>query len=165
MVEMTIISYILFISTSSSMEQPNRETTVMKQRETPIEELDEGFPSTVENYGVEEPMDLNAQLVYRPAATYFVRVSGDSMIDVGIQSGDILVVDKSLEASDGSIVIAELDGEFLVKQFRRCKDGSAWLVPANPRFQPINVTDRPDFSIWGVVTAYIHQFVHEGFRK
>ncbi|MBO7619117.1 MAG: translesion error-prone DNA polymerase V autoproteolytic subunit [Victivallales bacterium] len=110
-------------------------------------------------------MNLNGQLVYCPAATFFVRVQDDSMIDEGIQSGDILVVDKSLEASDGSIVIAELDGEFLVKQFCRWKDGSAWLVPANPRFQPINVTDRPDFSIWGVVTACIHQFVHEGFRK
>ena len=74
-------------------------------------------------------------------------------------------MDKRLEASDNSIVIAELDGEFLVKQFRRWKDGSAWLVPANPRFQPINVTNRTDFNIWGVVTAYIHQFVHERIRK
>lgn len=115
--------------------------------------------------GLEKPMDLNAQLVYRPAATFFVRVQDDSMIGVVIQSGNILIVDKSLEASDGSIVIAELDGEFLVKQFRRWKDGSAWLVPTNPRFQSINVTDRPDFSIWGVVTAYIHQSVHEGIRK
>ena len=87
------------------------------------------------------------------------------MIGIGIQSGDILVVDKSLDARDRSIVIAKLDGEFLVKQFCRWKDGSAWLVPANPRFQPINVTDRPDFSIFGVVTAYIHQFVHERIRK
>ena len=137
----------------------------MRQHENSTEDETAEFPASTESYGLEKPMDLNAQLVYRPAATYFVRVSGDSMIDAGIQSGDILVVDKSLEASDGSIVIAELDGEFLVKQFRRCKDGSAWLVPANPRFQPINVTDRPDFSIWGVVTAYIHQFVREGLRK
>ena len=137
----------------------------MKQCEIPIEDLTAGFPASTESCGLEEPMDLNAQLVHRPAATFFVRAIGDSMIDAGIQSGDILVVDKSLEASDGSIVIAELDGEFLVKQFCRCKDGSAWLVPANPRFQPINVTDRPDFSIWGVVTAYIHQFVREGLRK
>ena len=137
----------------------------MRQHDNSTEDETEGFPSSAESCGLEEPMDLNAQLVYRPPATFFVRVSGDSMIDAGIQSGDILVVDKSLEASDGSIVIAELDGEFLVKQFRRWKDGSAWLVPANPRFQSINVTDRPDFSIWGVVTAYIHQSVHEGIRK
>ena len=137
----------------------------MKQCEIPIEDMEAVFPASAESCGVEEPMDLNAQLVYRPAATFFVRVQGDSMIDPGIQSGDILVVDKSLEARDGCIIIAELDGEFLVKHFCRCKDGSAWLVPANPRFQPTNMTDWPDFSIWGVVTAYIHQFVHEGFRK
>ena len=147
------------------MEQQKQRQLVMRQHENSTEDETAEFPSSSANFGVEEPMDLNAQLVYHPAATYFVRVSGDSMIDAGIQSGDILVVDKSLEASDGSIVIAELDGEFLVKQFCRWKDGSAWLVPANPRFQPINVTDRPDFNIWGVVTAYIHQFVREGFRK
>ena len=87
------------------------------------------------------------------------------MIEAGIQSGDILVVDKSLDARDGSIVIAVLDGEFLVKQFCQWKDGSAWLVPANPQFPAINVTERTDFSIWGVVTANIHQFVRERIRK
>ena len=124
-----------------------------------------GFPSSAESYGIEEPMDLNAELVYRPAATFFVRVQGDSMIDAGIQSGDILVVDKSLDARDASIVIAVLDGEFTVKQFHHGQDSSAWLVPANPRFQPINVTGREDFSIWGVVTANIHQFIHEPVGK
>ncbi len=123
-----------------------------------------GFPSPAESY-VEKPLDLNTLLVYRPAATYFVRVSGDSMIGADIQSEDILVVDKSLNVRDGSIVIAELDGEFTVKQFRRGRDGSVWLVPANPQFQPINVTEREDFSIWGIVTGCIHQFVHEPVRK
>ena len=137
----------------------------MKQHETPIEGVEASFPTSTESCGLEAPMDLNAKLVYRPAATYFVRVSGDSMIGAGIQSGDILVVDKSLEAKDGCIIIAELDGEFLVKQFCRWKDGSTWLVPANPQFQSINVTNRTDFNIWGVVTAYIHQFVHERIRK
>jgi DNA polymerase V len=108
----------------------------MKQHETTIEDVEASFSASTESCGLEEPMDLNAQLVYRPPATFFVRVSGDSMIDAGIQSGDILVVDKSLDARDGSIVIAELDEEFLVKQFRRWKDGSAWLVPANPWFRP-----------------------------
>ena len=123
-----------------------------------------GFPSPAETY-VEKPLDLNTLLVYRPAATFFVRVSGDSMIGVGIQSGDILVVDKSLRARDGSVVIAVLDGDFTVKTLRHCRDGSVWLMPANPQFQPINVTERPDFAIFGVVTACIHQFLHEHFRK
>jgi len=87
------------------------------------------------------------------------------MIGAGIQSGDILVVDKSLTARDGSVVIAVLDGDFTVKQFQHWKDGSAWLVPANPQFRPINVTGREDFSIWGVVTASIHQLVREPVRK
>ena len=136
----------------------------MEQHETP-EDVEASFPASVDSCGLEKPMDLNSILVYRPAATFFVRVSGDSMIGAGIQSGDILVVDKSLDARDGSIVIAELGGDFLVKQLRLWKDGSAWLVPANPRFQPINVTGRADFSIWGVVTANIHQFVRERVRK
>ncbi len=137
----------------------------MNQHEIPIEDVELGFPASTESCGLEAPMDLNTELVYRPAATYYVRVQGDSMIGAGIQSGDILVVDKSLEARDGSIVIAELDGDFLVKQFCRWKDGSVWLVPANPQFQPINVTNHTDFNIWGIVTAYIHQFIHERIRK
>lgn len=82
------------------------------------------YPSFAEN-DAEGQMDLNSVLVHRPAATFFVRVSGDSMIDSGIQSGDILVVDKSLDAKDGSVVIAELGGDFIVKLFRLLKDGSA----------------------------------------
>ena len=137
----------------------------MKQHEIPIDDVEASFPASVDSCGLEKPMDLNSVLVHRPATTFFGRVSGDSMIGAGIQSGDILVVDKRLDARDGSIVIAVLDGEFLGKQFCRWKDGSVWLVPANPQFQPINVTDRPDFSIFGVVTAYIHRFVRERIRK
>lgn len=123
-----------------------------------------GFPSPAETY-VEKPLDLNHLLIYRPAATFFVRACGDSMMDAGVQSGDILVVDKSLTARDGSVIIAVLDGDFTVKQFRHGRDGTVWLVPANPQFQPINVTDRADFSVFGVVTACIHRFIHEHARK
>jgi DNA polymerase V len=147
------------------VEQQKLEATIMKQHETPIEDVEASFSASVDSCGLEKPMDLNSVLVHCAAATYFVRVSGDSMIGAGIQSGDILVVDKSLEARDGCIIIAELDGEFLVKQFCRWKDGSTWLVPANPQFQSSNVTNRTDFNVWGVVTAYIHQFIHERIRK
>ncbi|MBP5673107.1 MAG: translesion error-prone DNA polymerase V autoproteolytic subunit [Lentisphaeria bacterium] len=129
-----------------------------------LENVAAGFPSPAETY-VEEPLDLHRLLIYRPAATFFVRVSGDSMLGAGIQSGDILIVDRSLTARDGSVVIASLDGDFTVKELRRGRDGSAWLVPANPQFQAINVTERSDFSIFGIVTACIHQFVHEHARK
>ena len=76
-----------------------------------------GFPSPAEQY-LEPPLDLNALLVKRPAATYFVRVEGDSMIDAGINPGDLLVVDRSLTPVDGDIIIASVDGEFTVKRLR-----------------------------------------------
>jgi len=142
-------------------------TTDIKRHDTPLlvsGNVAAGFPSPAETY-VEKPLDLNTLLIYRPAATFFVRVCGDSMTGAGIQSGDILVVDKSLTARDGSVVIAILDSDFTVKQFHRRRDGSIWLVPANPQFQPINVTERQDFSVFGVVTACIHQFVHERGRS
>ena len=123
-----------------------------------------GFPSPAETY-VEAPLDLNSLLVYRPAATFYVRASGDSMTGAGIQSGDILVVDRSLTARDGSVVVACLDGDFTVKEFRRGREGTAWLVPANPQYPAIDVTERADFRVFGVVTACIHQFVREHARK
>ena len=76
-----------------------------------------GFPSPAEQY-VEPPLDLNELLVKRPAATYFVRVAGDSMIGAGIQDGDLLVVDRSLRPADGDIIVASVDGEFTVKRYR-----------------------------------------------
>ena len=124
--------------------------TEMEQQDTPwlvCGNVAAGFPSPAETY-VEKPLDLNNLLIYRPAATFFVRACGDS-----------------ITARDGSVIIAVLDGDFTVKQFRRGRDGSAWLVPANPQFEPINVTERQDFSVFGVVTACIHQFVHEHVRK
>ena len=73
-----------------------------------------GFPSSAEQY-LEPPLDLNELLVKRPAATYFVRVEGDSMIGAGISNGDLLVVDRSLRPSDGDVIIASVDGDFTVK--------------------------------------------------
>jgi DNA polymerase V len=123
-----------------------------------------GFPSPAETYR-ESPLDLNRLLVYRPAATFFVRACGDSMMGAGIQDGDILVVDKSLTARDGSIIIASVGGDFTVKTYRIDKRGSHWLVPANSQFRPIALDETSDFSIFGVVTAVIHQYVHEPVRQ
>ena len=116
-----------------------------------------GFPSPAEQYA-EMPLDLNELLVRNPPATYFVRASGDSMIGAGIRSGDILVVDRSLDAADGSIVIANVDGEFTVKFFRSGPDGSVWLEPANPRYRAITFREGMEFRLFGVVTAMIHQY-------
>ena len=115
------------------------------------------FPSPAEQY-IESPLDLNELLVHRPAATFFVRAAGDSMTGAGIRPGDILVVDRSLEARDGSIVIACVDNEFTVKFLR--SDGERWyLQPANRKYKPITFSEGMELRIFGVVTAVIHQFV------
>ena len=113
-----------------------------------------GFPSPADDY-VEGTLDLNEYLVKRPAATFFVRVTGDSMIGAGIHPGDILIVDRSLEPVDGKIVIAVLDGELTVKRLRR-RDGVVYLVAENEHYPLIAISEEMDFMIWGVVTSVIH---------
>ena len=115
-----------------------------------------GFPSPAEQY-VERPLDLNELLVSKPAATYYVRAGGDSMVGAGIRSGDLLVVDRSLEAMDGSIVIACVDGEFTVKTLRKGR-GRVWLEAANPAYGPIRFGGEMELRVFGVVTAVIHRF-------
>ena len=114
-----------------------------------------GFPSPAEDY-VEGRLDLNDLCVRRPAATFFVRATGDSMRDAGIRSGDLLVVDRSVRPRDGSVVIAAVDGELTVKVFSRCA-GGVLLMPANDEYRPIRVGDGTDLEVWGVVTFVIHQ--------
>jgi DNA polymerase V len=118
-----------------------------------------GFPSPAEQY-IESPLDLNKLLVTKPAATYFVRAEGDSMLGAGIRSGDILVVDRSLNAVDGSIVIAAVDNEFTVKYLRKDESGIR-LEPANRKYKPITFCDGMELRLFGVVTAVIHQFIRE----
>ena len=116
-----------------------------------------GFPSPAEQY-VERPLDLNELLVARPAATYFVRAAGDSMVGAGVQDGDLLVVDRSLEPEDGSTVIACVDGEFTVKTYRRDKDGVR-LEAANPAYPPIRFAGEMELRVFGVVTAVVHRLL------
>ena len=115
-----------------------------------------GFPSPAEDY-IEERLDLNEKLVEHPGATFFVRVSGESMLNAGIQDGDTLVVDRSLEARNDDIVIAVIDNEFTVKRlvYRATRP---WLIPCNPEFSEIELSEDMDTIIWGVVTSVIHQF-------
>lgn len=113
-----------------------------------------GFPSPADDF-VENELDLNLKLVAHPATTFFVRARGDSMINAGIQPGDILVVDRSLEPRNNSIVLACIEGEFTVKKFVRSKKG-VFLIPCNERYKPIEVTNVEGFSIEGVVTYTIH---------
>lgn len=114
-----------------------------------------GFPSSADDFE-ERPLDLHELLVEHPAATFFVRVEGDSMIDAKIESGDILIVDRSKTAGNGKVIVALVDGAFTVK--RLVQEGKkTLLMAANTRYKPIDVTDDEDFLVWGVVTYVIHR--------
>ena len=113
-----------------------------------------GFPSPAEQY-LEPPLDLNELLVKRPAATYFVRVEGDSMIGRGIHDGDLLVVDRSLPVKDGDVIIAAVDNEFTVKTIRK---NPLSLEAANPAYPTIYLTSGRELRLFGKVTAVIHRF-------
>lgn len=115
-----------------------------------------GLPFAADE-NIDSYLDLNSHLISKPTTSFFVRVSGDSMILAGINDGDILIVDRSLEAKNGSIVIAVLNSELTVKRLRLEKDG-CYLIPENAAYQPIEITCEMDFIVWGVVTSVIHQF-------
>jgi DNA polymerase V len=113
-----------------------------------------GFPSPAEDY-LEGKLDLNKYLIKHPAATFFVRVTGDSMIAAGIHPGDILIVDRSIEPADKKVVIAVIEGELTVKRIRRLK-GKIVLMPENENYKPLPIDAEMNFEIWGVVTNVIH---------
>jgi SOS-response transcriptional repressor LexA len=116
-----------------------------------------GFPSPAQDY-MEGEIDLNDILVRHREATFYVRVSGDSMQDAGILDGDLAIVDRQIEPSNGNFVIAFVDGEFTIKQFKMDESGAfGWLIPWNKNFSPIRVDETNRFMIWGVVTYVIHQ--------
>lgn len=112
-----------------------------------------GFPSPAEEFTT-QGLDLNRKLIKNPASTFYARVSGLSMVDEGINDGDLLVIDKSIEPYDGCLAVCFIDGEFTLKRFEK-HDGYGLLVPANKEFKAIKVTADNDFCIWGVVTYLI----------
>lgn len=111
-----------------------------------------GFPSPAQDY-VEKRIDLNELLVKHPSATYFVKTAGDSMVDAGIGEGDLLVVDSSLTAGHGNIVIAAVDGEFTVKRLQLRP--TIQLNPMNSAYKPIVIDGEEQLNIFGVVTFII----------
>ena len=115
-----------------------------------------GFPSPAEQY-THTPLDLNELLVKNPEATFFVRAEGESMINAGIRNGDILVVDRSKEPVENSIIIACVNNEFTVKYLHRNEDGVI-LKSGNPEYPDIVLFDGSELQLFGVVTACIHQF-------
>lgn len=109
-----------------------------------------------EFYGIQNGIDLNAQLVRNKPATFFMRVSGDAMTGAGIFNGDVVIVDRSVKAANGKVVIASLNGEMLIRRFEKNLN-KLRLVPETPKLSPIDVDiSGAEFSIWGVVTYVIH---------
>jgi DNA polymerase V len=137
-----------------------------------------GFPSPATDYE-EAKLDLNTHLIANPNATFFVHIDGDSMIDAKIQSGDIAIVDRSLEARNGDVILAVIDGDFTIKRLEiRDFKGEVItdpkqkgikltvqtqntkqirLLPENSDFEPIIITGNMTFVVWGVVTSVIHK--------
>lgn len=116
-----------------------------------------GFPSPADDY-IDKHLSLDEYCVQNPASTFFLKVQGDSMIDAGIYPDDLLIVDKSLDAKHGKIVIAVLDGELTVKRLS-IAGGKVHLVPENKKLKPIEVSELSELNIWGVVTNVIHKAV------
>lgn len=116
-----------------------------------------GFPVPLDNDEKSQDIDLIRMLCPHPEASYLIRVNGDSMIDAGVLSGDIVIVDKSnRNPSPREIAMCELNGEYTLKHFRM-EDGQGWLVPANPDYPRIRISSEDDFSVWGTVTFIIHK--------
>jgi DNA polymerase V len=115
-----------------------------------------GFPSPALDFE-DVSIDLNKYVVRHPSATFYGRVKGDSMRDIGIEDGDLVVIDRSIEPANGKIAICYIDGEFTIKKIM-FDNNCCWLLPANENYEPIKVTKENEFIIWGIVTHVIKAF-------
>ena len=113
------------------------------------------FPSPADDYK-ERPLDLDELVIQHPEATFYVRVSGESMQDAGIDDGDVLVVDRAIDARHNAIIVAILNGKFTVKRLHQEKE-TTYLVPANAMYKPVRVTEDMNFQVWGVVKHCIRK--------
>jgi len=120
-----------------------------------LSSVEAGFPSPADDF-IETQLDLNRLVVKNEAATFFVKVAGDSMVNAGIRSGDLLVVDRSLAPTSGKIVVAIIHGEFTVKRIK-ITNNTVFLVPENRSYPTLEISPESDFQVWGVVTYVIHQ--------
>ena len=122
-----------------------------------------GYPSPAQDY-LSESIDLNHELVQHPASTFYARVSGESMIGEGIEDGDLLVIDRSIEPADGDLAVCCVNGDFTLKRLSLVS-GQIWLIPSNEAFDPILVTPDNEFEVWGVVTHTIKQHHRSRAKK
>lgn len=120
-----------------------------------------GFPSPADDY-LHDSLDFNRDMIKNPEATFYGRVSGDSMIDAGICDGDIAVIDRSLQPMDGNVIVAFVNGEFTIKylDLKHKEEGYIELKPANSNYSPIHIDVEDNFRVWGVVVWTIKQWRH-----
>lgn len=120
-----------------------------------------GFPSPAEDY-LHESLDFNRDMIRHPEATFYGRVDGDSMVDAGINDGDIAIIDRSEEASDGDVIVAFVNNEFTIKylDLTHKAEGYIELRPANAKYHAIRIDDTDNFEVWGVVVWTIHNWKH-----
>ena len=140
----------------------NKNEGDLKESLTPIpyllSRISAGFPSPADDY-IENNLSLSELLVRNHLSTFLMKTSGDSMMDVGINDGDILVVDRSIEPKNRDIVIAILEGNLTVKRLLFKTNGSVVLKSENIAYKDIKIPESADLEIWGVVTSAIHQFI------
>ena len=143
----------------------NKSTLVKKHKDNSLEtvpyilsRISAGFPSPADDY-IENNLSISELLIKNQLSTFLMKASGESMIEAGINDGDILVVDRSLEARSRDIVIAIFEGNLTVKRLIIKADGSAILKSENPLYKNIIISEYTELEIWGVVTSAIHQFI------
>lgn len=129
------------------------ETSEKIERPIVNEDIAAGFPSPAEDF-IEVRISLDKELIQNENATFYARVRGNSMIDANIEDGDLLVIDRSIEARNGKIAVCMIDGEFTIKRLKVEKE-HVFLMPENKDFKPIKVTEENEFIVWGIVTYVI----------
>lgn len=144
---------MLNLHRTETLEIYSASTEVMLELPLIGEGIRAGFPSPAEDF-IDVSIDLNRELVKNPSSTFYARVKGNSMQDAGIHDGDLIIIDKSLEPTNGRIAVCFIDGDFTIKRIKMESD-CCWLVPANSDFNPIKVTAENDFMVWGVVAHVI----------
>ena len=143
----------------------NKNTLVKKHKDNSLEtvpyilsRISAGFPSPADDY-IENNLSISELLIKNQLSTFLMKASGESMIEAGINDGDVLVVDRSLEARSRDIVIAIFEGNLTVKRLIIKEDVSAILKSENPLYKNILISEYTELEIWGVVTSAIHQFI------
>ena len=143
----------------------NKNTLVKKHKDNSLKtvpyilsRISAGFPSPADDY-IENNLSISELLIKNQLSTFLMKASGESMIEAGINDGDVLVVDRSLEARSRDIVIAIFEGNLTVKRLIIKADGSAILKSENPLYKNILISEYTELEIWGVVTSAIHQFI------